>query len=99
MVPDEGGRSVALGHLDEAVVHNGMSDWTTIMEFGDTEPRMLSTTPSGGQSWFINRRYQANPHINDQYKMHRDFRYKTLEMDRSNIDKNVESTVVMKPKL
>ena len=91
------GAGVQLGHLDKAVVHNGMPLWTTIMEFGDSEPRMHSLTPSGGQSWFINQSFQASPHINDQYKRHRDLDYKTIEMAKENVLKDVESTLVIKP--
>ena len=91
------GAAARLGHVEKAVVHNGMPNWTTIMEFGDSEPRMLSLTPSGGQSWFINQGFQASPHINDQYKRHRDLDYKTIEMAKQNVLKDVESTLVIKP--
>jgi len=91
------GAAVRLGYLPKAVRHNGLADWTTIMEFGDTPPRLLSVIPSGGQSWFINLGWKANPHIRDQYQRHRDFDYKVVEMDKEAILKDLESTTVIRP--
>ena len=91
------GGGIKLGYLPKAVRHNGLPNWTAIMEIGNTPPRLLSAIPSGGQSWFINTGWKASPHINDQYWRHRDFDYKVIEMDADTIMKNCESETVLRP--
>ncbi|MBU2514962.1 penicillin acylase family protein [bacterium] len=91
------GAAVGLGYLPDAVQHNGMPDWTTIMEFGSSPPRLLSAIPSGGQSWFINSGWKASPHINDQYLRHHDFDYKVIEMDKQAVLADLESTTIIRP--
>ena len=96
------GAAVTLGYLPEAVRHNGLADWTAIMEFGNTPPRIQSVIPSGGQSWFISLGWKAlgwkaSPHINDQYERHRDFDYKVLEMGKKAVLGDIESTTIIRP--
>ncbi len=90
------GAAVNLGYVDEAVRHNGLPSWTAIMEIGSEPHRIWSVIPTGGQSWFINSGWKASPHINDQYKRHRDFDYKLIEMDKKEVLKGVESTTLIR---
>ena len=89
------GSAVQLGHIPLKIAHNGMPGWTCIMELDANKPSMQSLIPTGGQSWFINTKMKANPHINDQTLRHRDFDYKTVSMDNTSVKARAESTTVL----
>lgn len=91
------GSGIDLGYLDEVITHNGLPGWVTIMEFDDGPARFESLIPSGGQNWFISRGLRASPHINDQYKRHRDFDFKLVEMNQSAVAQDAEYTLIMTP--
>lgn len=91
------GAAVTFRYLPEVVPDNGMPDWTAIMEIGKETPWYLSSIPSGGQSWFINTDWKANPHIADQYNLHNKFDYKKVSLDRDTILQNQESRLVFMP--
>ncbi|WP_037313503.1 penicillin acylase family protein [Ruegeria halocynthiae] len=91
------GAGVDLGHLPAAVKHNGAPDWMVIMEIGADKPALETLTPAGGQSWFINKWARASKHLNDQTHRHRDFDFKTIEMDDDAVQAVSESTLILRP--
>lgn len=92
------GAATYFRYLPRSVVDNGMPGWNMITEMSpDESPSYMSVIPSGGQSWFISTSWKANPHINDQYKLHRDFEFKTVSLDKEVITSSYESRLQILP--
>ncbi len=91
------GAGVPFRYLPHAIVDHGQPEWTAIMEISEDKPYYYSAVPSGGQSWFINQGWKASPHINDQYKLHRDGAFKMVALDRETIVNERESLLIITP--
>jgi len=91
------GGATLLRYLPEAIPDNGAPMWLAIMEISPDKPYYMSAIPSGGQSWFINTSWKASPHINDQYELHNELKFKTVHLDKSTIISEHESHLTIKP--
>jgi len=76
------GAAVQLGAIPLKIPHNGMPEWTCVMDMRSDQPHLQTLIPTGGQSWFVSMQMKPSPHIDDQIERHRTFDYKTIAMTR-----------------
>lgn len=97
--PGSGGMTTTpgrVGAIPFAIPANLSESWNVLMEVGGPQPQvMLSSTPLGGQSQFINTAGKAGPHVGDQVELHQNFRFKTVPMDANAVAAEAESVVTL----
>ena len=88
---DDGSTAGDLGLQPPAILDNGSEEWNMLVEIKKGDSVLYDSTPSGGQSLFIDADGKGNPHIADQIELHRTFRFKAVLLDHDQVKKQAKS--------
>lgn len=85
-----------LGLQPAYITDNGSENWNMLIEVRKDDPVLYDSTPTGGQNLFITADGKGNPNIADQVKLHENFEFKAVDLDRARIIRDAVSTIKLK---
>ena len=85
-----------LGLQPAYITDNGSENWNMLVEVRKDDPVLYDSTPTGGQNLFISADGKGNPNIADQVRLHENFEFKAVDLDRSRVVRDAVSSVKLK---
>ncbi len=85
-----------LGLQPAYVTDNGSENWNMLIELKKDDPVLYDSTPTGGQNLFISANGKGNPNIADQVRLHENFEFKAVDLDRARVVRDAVSTTRLK---
>lgn len=85
-----------LGLQPPYVVNNGSEDWNMLVEVKKDDPVLYDATLSGGQNLTVTRDGKGNPNIADQVRLHENFEFKAVDLDRKRVVRDAVSVERLK---